>query len=118
MAVDISSSIALEWIQLMRIIKASTLRRFWLMHPEAEASLRTWIVQTKAAVWRSFPDVRKTLISADMVLVVSGRSVVVFNIAHNRYRLITAVHFNTRIVFTLMILTHKEYDRDTWKAQL
>ena len=53
-----------------------------------------------------------------MVLVVSGRSVVVFNIAHNRYRLITAVHFNTRIVFTLMILTHKEYDRDTWKAQL
>jgi mRNA-degrading endonuclease HigB of HigAB toxin-antitoxin module len=37
-----------------------------------------------------------------------GRSVVVFNIAHNRCRLIAAIHFNTRIVYTLMILTHDD----------
>jgi mRNA interferase HigB len=102
----------------MRIIKTSTLRRFWKAHSEAEASLRTWVAQTKAAKWRNFPEVRKTLPSADLVTVASGRSVVVFNIAHNRYRLIAAIHFNTRIVYTLMILTHKEYDRDSWKEQL
>jgi len=56
--------------------------------------------------------------SADLVTVASGRPVVVFNIAHNRYRLIAAVHHNTRIVYTLMILTHKEYDRNAWKEQL
>jgi mRNA interferase HigB len=52
------------------------------------------------------------------VTVASGRSVIVFNVAHNRYRLIAAVHYNTQIVYTLMILTHKEYDRDTWKERL
>jgi mRNA interferase HigB len=102
----------------MRIIKTSKLREFWQAHPEAEASLRTWVGQTKAARWLNFVEVRKTFASADLVIVGSGRPVVVFNIAHNRYRLIAAVHFNTRIVYTLMILTHKQYDRDTWKGQL
>jgi mRNA interferase HigB len=102
----------------MRIIKRSKLRAFWLSHRDAEASLRTWINQTKAAAWRNFPDVRRTIPSADLVMVSSKRWVVVFNIAHNRYRLIAAVHYNRQTVFTLMILTHKEYDRDTWKVQL
>lgn len=94
------------------------LRKFWRSHPEAEASLRTWVEQTRAARWQNFPDVRKTFPSADWVTVSSGRPVVIFNVAHNRYRLIAAVHYNTRIVYTLMILTHKEYDRDVWKEQL
>jgi mRNA interferase HigB len=102
----------------MRIIKASTLRTFWETHREAEASLRTWVSLTKAAAWRNLPDIRRTFKNADLVTVTSGRPVVVFNIAYNRYRLIAAVHFNTQIVYTLMILTHKEYDRDTWKDQL
>jgi mRNA interferase HigB len=50
--------------------------------------------------------------------VASGRPVVVFNIAHNRYRLIAAAHYNTRIVYTLLILTHKEYARNAWKEKL
>ena len=102
----------------MRIIKTSMLKEFWEGHSDAEASLRLWLQQTKAAEWRNFAEVRKTFPSADMITVSSGRSVVVFNIAHNRYRLIAAVHFNTRIVYTLMILTHKDYDRNYWKEQL
>ena len=102
----------------MRIIKISMIREFWLGHREAESSLRTWVQQTKAAEWRNFADVRKTFPSADLVTVSSGRSVVVFNIAHNRYRLIAAVHYNKRIVYTMMILTHKEYNRNGWQEQL
>ena len=102
----------------MRIIKTSMLREFWQDHREAEASLRIWVQQAKAAEWRNFADVRKTFPSADLVTMASGRRVVVFNIAHNRYRLIAAVHFNTRIVYTLMILTHKEYEPNAWKEQL
>jgi hypothetical protein len=37
--------------------------------------------------------VRTTFRSADLIVVASGRPVVVFNIAHNRFRLIAAVHF-------------------------
>jgi mRNA interferase HigB len=102
----------------MRIIKTSTLREFWEAHREAEVSLRTWVQQTKAADWQNFADVRGTFPSADTVAVASGRTVVVFNVARNRYRLIAAVHYNTQIVYTLMILTHAEYDRNAWKEQL
>ena len=102
----------------MRIIKTSMLKAFWEAHPQAKASLMTWLRQVKVAEWRTFADVRKTLPSADAVKVASGRQVVVFNIAHNRYRLIAAVHYNTQIVYTMMILTHSEYDRGTWKDQL
>jgi mRNA interferase HigB len=102
----------------MRIIKTSMLRAFWEAHGQAKASLAVWVHLTKAAEWQSFADVRKTFPNADRVTTASSRSVVVFNIAHNRYRLIAAVHYNTRIVYTLMILTHKEYDANTWKEQL
>jgi mRNA interferase HigB len=102
----------------MRIIKCSTLRRFWEAQPDSEASLRNWIGMTKAALWKDWTHIRTTFPSVDKVTVASGRSVAVFNIAHNRYRLIAAVHFNRRIVYTLRILTHKEYDRNAWKEKL
>jgi mRNA interferase HigB len=102
----------------MRIIKTSMLKEFWEGHSEAEAPLRTWAQQAKAAEWRNFAEVRKTFPSADLATVDSRRPVVVFNIAHNRYRLIAAVHYSTRIVYTLMILTHKQYDLSAWKEHL
>jgi len=102
----------------VRIIKTSMLRAFWERHREAEASLRTWAQQAKAGEWGNFAQTRRTFPSADQVTVASGRTVVVFNIAHNRYRLIAAIHYNTQIVYTLMILTHKEYGRGVWKDRL
>jgi mRNA interferase HigB len=102
----------------MRIIKTSMLRAFWEVHRGAQASLRVWVQQTKAAEWKNFADMRRTFPSADMATMASGRRVVVFNVAHNRYRLIAAVHYNTRIVYTLMILTHKEYEANAWKEHL
>ena len=94
------------------------LKEFWQARREAEASLRTWVQQTNAAQWRNFAEVRKTFPSADLATMASGRPVVVFNIAHNRYRLIAAAHYDMQIVYTLMILTHKEYSRNAWKDQL
>lgn len=48
--------------------------------------------------------------SADLV----GRYVV-FNIGGNKYRLITAVHFNRGKVYVRAVLTHAEYDSGKWK---
>jgi mRNA interferase HigB len=47
----------------------------------------------------------------------SGRTVTVFNIT-NDFRLITAIHYNRREVFTLRFLTHAEYDKGAWKNTL
>jgi len=94
----------------MRIISLRRLREFWAEHPDAEASLRSWSRVVHQACWQRFMDVRTHYGSADQV----GKFTV-FNIAGNKYRLITVIHFNTGRVYVRRVLTHAEYDRDTWK---
>ena len=50
-----------------------------------------------------------------MVRVSSGKSVLVFNVCGNTYRLIVAMHFDRQTAFTLRFLTHAEYSNDRWK---
>jgi mRNA interferase HigB len=102
----------------MRIISLKTLKAFWVRYPQAEQPLRIWYKTASAAQWRNFPEVRATFGSADGVRVNSGNTVVVFDIGGNKYRLIAAIHYNTQRVYTLMILTHAEYDRKAWRDQL
>jgi mRNA interferase HigB len=102
----------------MRIIKPETIRNFWRRHPTAQASLQEWLVRTRAGQWNNLIELQRTFPSADAVRVASGRSVMVFNIAGNRYRLVTAIHFNTKLVYVLLFLTYAEYSQDTWKDQL
>ena len=39
----------------------------------------------------------------------------VFNIAHNRHRLIAEINFKYQSVFVKVILSHAEYDRGGWE---
>ena len=54
----------------------------------------------------------------DPVIVKSGHTVYVFTIRGNEFRLIAAVHFNRRVVYTLRFFTHAEYDRQNWENEL
>jgi len=36
----------------------------------------------------------------------------------NDYRLITAIHYNTGMVYVMLFLTHAEYDKQAWKERL
>lgn len=102
----------------MRIIKPTRIREFAGRHPAAASSLERWLEAAEAAHWRNLVDVRRVFSSADEVKVSSGRTVVVFNIAGNKFRLITAIHYNLGKVFVLMFLTHAEYGKDRWKDVL
>ncbi len=102
----------------MRIIKRSALVAYWTRNADAESGLRHWHSIAKSAEWTCLQDVRAAFPHAGVVKVASGRTVVVFNIGGNKYRLIAAIHYNRRLVFTLMVLTHKEYDRNKWKDVL
>ncbi len=102
----------------MRIIKRSALVTYWKRNPQAQSGLTQWYKLAKAANWTCLQDVRATFPHADAVMVDSGRTTVVFNIAGNKYRLITAIHYNRQQVFTLMVLTHVQYDKDKWKDVL
>jgi len=102
----------------MRIIKATRIHELAARYPTAAPSLERWLEAAEAARWRNLLDVRTMFRSADEVKVASGRTVVVFNIAGNRYRLITAIHYNVHKVFVLMLLAHTEYGRGRWKDML
>jgi hypothetical protein len=41
---------------------------------------------------------------------------IVFNVGGNKYRLITAIHFNRRKFYIRNVLTHQEYNRGAWKS--
>ena len=103
---------------LMRIIKPKTIGDWARIHAVAGASLAKWMEVVKAARWTEFADLRRTFSSADQVRVASGRTVVVFDIAGKRFRLIGAVHYVTGLVFALRFLTHAEYTKDRWKNEL
>jgi mRNA interferase HigB len=102
----------------MRIIKKATLAAYWTGNPQAESGLWHWYKVTREASWTCLPDVRATFPHADRVRVRSGRTVVVFNVGGNKYRLITAIHYDRQRVFTLMVLTHAEYSKNEWKDML
>ena len=94
----------------MRIISKKALKDFWLKHPQAEIPLSDWFRFMKKAEYTNLVELRNDFPHADFV----GKYMV-FNIAGNKYRLITVVHFNTHTVFIRDVLTHAEYDKDRWK---
>lgn len=102
----------------MRIIKRTTLTTFTKIHAKAGSPLDAWRRLTEAAKWKNFIETRKTFPNADQVKVESGRTVTIFNVGGNNFRLVTAIHYNTQIVYILRFLTHAEYDKATWKNEL
>jgi mRNA interferase HigB len=86
--------------------------------PDAANDLRAWQTVVQAARWKSMADVVRTFKDADEV---DGYTL--FNIRHNRYRLITVIHYSkfkggietNGHVYIRSVLTHKEYDnRKNW----
>jgi mRNA interferase HigB len=103
----------------VRVIKPSRIREYARAYPDAEKALLVWLDAARKAEWTSIQDVRRELSTADGVSVNSGRTVTLFNIRGNNYRLITAIHYRpVKRIFVLRFLTHKEYDTERWKAEL
>lgn len=95
----------------MHVISEKKLRHFWADHPDAEQPLKAWLKRTEGATWANFAELRADYPHADQY----GRCII-FNIAGNKYRLITAVHFNRQKVYVRWVLTHNEYDLEKWKG--
>jgi mRNA interferase HigB len=102
----------------VRIIKEAFLKDASSLYPKAARFLDAWRKIVRLAEWRSLQDVRKTYANADAVTVKSKRTVTVFNVCGNDYRLIVAIHYKTQIVYTLRFLTHGDYSKDKWKDEL
>jgi mRNA interferase HigB len=102
----------------MKIVTARRVLEYASAHSVAASNLGHWLQITKASHWTTFRDVKSTFSSADSVEVESGHQVVVFNIAGNRFRLITAIHYNMKKVFVLRFLTQAVYSKGRWRREL
>lgn len=98
----------------MHIVTIKRLKQASENHREAAQEIGSWQRIVKSARWRNFQELRGTFPDADDV-----DGFTVFNIRHNRFRLIVAVHYAKVIdgrltlghVYIGSFMTHKEYDR-------
>ena len=89
----------------MRLISNKALRDFGKAHPAAVAPLQGWRRLVERGQYRNFAELKQAFNSVD-----KAGDYLVFNIAGNHYRLIAAIHFNTRILYVRAVLPHAEYD--------
>lgn len=96
----------------MHIVTRKRLLEFAQKHSDCSSALESWYRIVKRTDFNSFNELRQTFPSAD-----NAGNLTVFNIGGNKVRLITAIHYNTHRIYIRYILTHKEYDRGTWREK-
>jgi mRNA interferase HigB len=101
----------------MTVLNAAVLDKFSRKHSDAKVPLRAWLSATLPATWRSIDDVRRTFPHADGVPLKGKGVATVFNIGGNKYRLITRVDYARLLVVVREVLTHAEYNKDSWKGR-
>jgi mRNA interferase HigB len=85
-------------------------------YPDAANEIRAWKAVVEAVRWHGIAEVRGIFKDADPV-----DGYVVFNVRHNRYRLITVIHYAKTTskmqtkghIYIRSFLTHKEYNNRT-----
>jgi mRNA interferase HigB len=92
----------------MRVISNKALAVFAAVHRDAQLPLQIWRRLIEAGDFSSFAELRRTFNAVDKV-----GDYFVFDVGGNKFRLITAIHFNRKMVFIRHVFTHKEYDE--WK---
>jgi mRNA interferase HigB len=108
-----SSQLA-KYSRSVHIVTIGRLQQAAEAHPMAAKDLAAWIKVVRTARWQNFAEVRACFPDADNV-----DGFVIFNIRHNRYRLIVVVHYAKLIddkltlghVYIGGFMTHGEYDR-------
>ncbi len=92
----------------MELIRTDILEDFASTHNQSRKALNSWLKAVRANAWHSLLDIRKVYSSADGG--VKGKYTV-FNIAGNKFRLITMIDYEKQTVVIENIFTHAQYDR-------
>lgn len=92
---------------VMRVIARSTLEIFWKQYPDSEQALRSWYQEALQANWNLPPDIKAQYRNASIL----KGSLVVFNIAGNKYRLLVEVVYSIGVIYVKFVGTHKQYDQ-------
>jgi mRNA interferase HigB len=100
-------------IVLMHVVTQRYLNEAATEYPDAAKEIAAWYQVVKGVRWANFEEVKQTFTDADAV-----DGYVIFNIRHNRYRLVTIIHYagerngkpTMGHVYIRSFLTHRQYD--------
>jgi mRNA interferase HigB len=90
-----------------RIFAKSTLREYWLIHPDSEQYLKTWYDTAMSSNWKTPNDVKQTYANASIL----KDNRIVFNIKGNSFRLVAKFNFEKQWIFIRFIGTHTAYNK-------
>lgn len=93
----------------MRVVAKSTLVKFWSQsaYADSQGPLQSWHDEACKAHWKTPQDIKSQYRNAS----ICGNNRVVFNVAGNKYRLITEMQYQAGIVWVKFIGTHAQYDK-------
>ncbi len=106
----------------MNVISRKKLREFYDAKPERRHhadAFEDWFKLTRRARWRTFHDAKALFGQTDVVTTTkSRRTVTVFDIGGNKYRIITLIDYVRQTVLITHVMSHKEYDKNHWKRDV
>lgn len=93
----------------MRIVAKGTLRAFWEQpaYRDSEQQLSAWYQFITEHDWNNPNEIIAFFRGSDQV----GNGRIVFNICHNKYRLIVYFRYEIQIGYVRFIGTHNQYDQ-------
>jgi mRNA interferase HigB len=95
------------YIISVHVLSKKNLVDYYNKHKETKSQLEAWYHETKNAEWKNPQEIKEKYASASII----GGNRVVFNIKGNKYRLVTIINYQMKIVYIRFIGTHKEYDK-------
>ena len=81
-----------------------------MLHADSAEELLRWNKTASHAIWGYLQEVRQLFPDADQY-----KSLLIFNIRRNHYRLIVKVDYRAKLLMVKEFLNHKEYTRGGWK---
>jgi mRNA interferase HigB len=102
----------------VNVISRRKLRDFYEARPERRPHVKAfddWFRIARRARWRNFQDAKATFGQTDVATGRSGRTVTIFDIGGNKYRILTHVDYARQTVLVVAVMDHREYDRGLWK---
>lgn len=94
----------------MHVISYRRLREYAEKHSDCRDSLDNWYKVASQADWSTLVEVQSVFPTAEAV-----GNFTVFNIKGNKYRLIISIDYEKKLIYIKYILTHAEYDKESWK---
>ena len=88
----------------------ATIVRFAQKHVASKKPLQRFLGIARAADWPHFPALKRSFAAADY----ASNGMFIFDIGGNKYRLIATVNFERQILLIERVLTHEEYNRESF----